>query len=93
MAESIDIVVTAQPAALEDTLSALMDGDRFTCANDSETVVFWRVAVAAPASDAHGHALPPLRDLVFVFAAGLEKTWAWTRGDVAVLVITEEADS
>ena len=93
MAGSVDVPVSAVPVALEDALGALMDGERFTAANDSESVVFWRVATAAPASDANGHPLPPYRDITFVFAAGAEKTWVWTRGDVAVLVVTAGADS
>ena len=87
---SVDVPVSAQPAALEDALGALMGGERLTAANDSETVVFWRVAVAAPAPDSSGHPLPPYRAITFVFEAGAEKTWLWTRGDVAVLVVTEE---
>ena len=91
MAGSVDVPVSAVPRALEDALPGAMEGERFTAANDSETVVFWRVAVAAPAPDANGHPLPPYRDISLVFSSGLEKSWVWTRGDVAVLVITETA--
>ena len=90
MAGSVDVPVSAVPVALEDALGALEVGKRLTASNDSENVIFWRISVAAPASDANGHPLPPYRDITVVFAAGAEKTWVWTRGEPAALVVTEE---
>ena len=91
MAETVDVVVTAQPVALEDALPGVADGARFSVANDSESLVFYRIATTAPAPDAKGHALPPYRAEFFIVASGPEQTWVWCRDPPATLVVTEAA--
>ena len=91
MAESVDVAVAASPVALEDAILGAAPGDRFSVSNDSESLVLYRVGAAAPAPDAMGHGIPPYRSKCFAFAAGAEKTWFWTRGRPAVLVVTKEA--
>ena len=91
MAESVDVPVSAVPVALEAAIPGAMVGARFTVSNDSESLVLYRVAAAEPALDASGHGLPPYRSESFIVAAGAERSWFWTRGALATLVVTETA--
>ena len=91
MADSIDIVVTETPQALEDSIT-FTDGAGYDISNDSDSMCFYRLSAAAPEPDAHGHPLPPYRDVEFVFVAGAEKTWVWSRDPPATLVISELAE-
>ncbi len=84
------VTVTAQPVALEDSIT-FEDGEGYTLSNDSDEMMFWRLATAAPDPDDPGHPLRPYRDDHFDYAAGVEKTWFWTRGGPGQLVITRGA--
>ena len=83
-----DFAVTEAPAALDDTLSFVV-GRTYIVSNDSDVIVFYRVQASAPAADAPGHPLRPYRNLEFVYAAGAERTWFWTRDPPAALVVTD----
>ena len=87
----MDFAVNETPQAIEDTLS-LTTGTGYTVSNASrEEVVFYRLASAAPAAGAAGHALPPLRDIVVEPDGSSDKTWFWTDGPDATVVVTENA--
>ena len=90
MAETVDFGVTEIPVALEDTI-AFTVGNIYTVSNDSDVIVFYRLADAAPAADVRGHALRPYREEEFTFVSTTEKTWVWTRDPPAALVISERA--
>ena len=83
-----DFQVTEVPAALDDSL-AFVVGTRYFVSNDSSVIVLYRVAVAQPAADATGHPLSPYRTFEFVYAAGADRSWFWTRDPPAALVVTE----
>ena len=85
---TLDLQVSEVPKALEDTL-VLSVGMSYFVSNDSDVLVFYRVASAAPAASSRGHPLRPYRDLRFSYEPGAEKTWVWTRDPPAALVITE----
>ena len=89
-AETVDIEVTGTPQALED-LETFVDGEHYTLSNDSDNMIFYRLAADAPDADAAGHPLPPYRDYDFEFTAGPEKTWVWARDPPARLVVTTAA--
>ena len=86
--ETEDFPVTAVPQALEDSIS-FADETSYEIANDSQSIVFYRIAASQPDADAAGHPIPPYRSAEFTFGSGSEKTWIWTRDAAATLVITE----
>ena len=88
--ETQDFAVTAVPAALEDLIT-FTDGTSYEIANDSPSIVVYRVAASQPDADSAGHPIPPYRSAEFTFGTGTEKTWMWTRDPPATLVITEIA--
>ena len=88
--ETVDIEVTGVPQALED-LTTFVDGENYTLSNDSDAMIFIRLAADAPDADAAGHPLPPYRDYDFRFSADPEKTWVWSRDPPARLVVTTAA--
>ena len=88
----MDFAVNETPQAIEDTLN-LTQGSAYTLSNASpDEVVFYRLASAAPAAGAAGHALRPYRDIVVEPDGSAEKTFFWTLGPSATVVVTEEAD-